>query len=182
VVAERQVLPRLDLEIEATVSDESLETLPDPRRIVSGVQQQHDRLHLAALEVEDALGLGQADPEKAVVVGLLARLPHAAHLHGQRIDRPRLGGGEQHEVVARLDAEGARQPDAEGDAARLARRQLLAVDDHRQRREVHLALGHDAGTDEGGRGVAGGDEAGEAEARGDRLDVREPAQLSRSAG
>jgi len=159
VVAQRQVLPRLDLEVEAPVTDQPLEALADGGGVVRGVQEQDDRLHLAALEVEDALGLGQADPQKPIVVRLFARLPHAAHLDGQRVDRPRLGGGEQGEVVTRLHAEGPGEPDAEGDAARIARRQLLALDDHRQRREIHLALGHDAGADEGGRGVAGGDEA-----------------------
>src|SRR5438105_10308709 len=177
VVAQRQVLPRLDLEVEAPVADQPLEALADGGGVVRRVQEQHDRLHLAALEVEDALGLGQADPEEAIVVRLLARLPHAPHLDGQRVDRARLGGGEQGEVVARLHAEGPGEPDAEGDAARIARRQLLAVDDHRQRREIHLALGYDAGADERRRGVAGGDESGEAEARGDHLDVLDPPQL-----
>src|SRR3989440_5884568 len=177
VVAQRQVLPRLDLEVEAPVADQPLEALADGGGVVRRVQEQRDRLHLAGLEVEDALGLGQADPEEAIVVRLLARLPDAPHLDGQRVDRARLGGGEQGEVVARLHAEGPGEPDAEGDAARIARRQVLAVDDYRQRREIHLALGYDAGADERRRGVAGGDEPGEAEARGDHLDVLDPPQL-----
>ncbi len=177
MVAQRQVLPRLDLEVEPPVADQPLEARADGGGVVRRVQEHDDRLHLAALEVEDALRLRQADPEEAIVVRLFARLPHAAHLDGQRVDRPRPGGGEQGEVVTRLHAEGPGEPDPEGDAARIARRELLAVDDHRQRREIHLALGHDAGADERGRGIAGGDEPGEAEARGDHLDVLDPPEL-----
>src|SRR5206468_3552108 len=173
VISQREVVPRPDLEIEPALADELLDPRADGRGVVGGVQEQHDRLHLAALEVENTLGLGQAHAQKAIVVRLLAGFPDTPHLDGQRVDGAGLRRGQQREVVARLHAECAREADAEGDAARIARRQLVAVDDDGQRGQIHLALGHDAGAEiDGVHEAPEHDDGGRTEAHRGQRDQR----------
>ena len=122
----------------AAIGEPGSQRLRDSVRVVGGIQQ-HDP-DVCAGNAQELLRNGQRHAQRRIVERLARRVEQSAHVQFDGIDAARSGVGEQHDLVADVDAEAGGESLAQQRPGRVVGGQAVALGEKQVAAQLPLLL------------------------------------------